>query len=152
MDSCERLRNKSITPSGRTFVPIGHIALDVRSPYTEKYQLNHPLDGSAVWVKSLWISNPLQAGGLGRAALDTLEAMATASPLNATTLLLDTMQKDDQRRLRPKIKVGTQEWYDRRGYRLIHTEPDVYKITPEEFAEHGSGEFVIRTVFMRKDL
>jgi hypothetical protein len=35
--------------------------------------------------------------GIGRAAMDEVEAMAVREPLLAKTLMLDTVQKDDQR-------------------------------------------------------
>lgn len=44
-----------------------------------------------------------------------------------------------------------QDWYARRGYRLIGTVPDYYDMG-NEFAERGVAPFTIRTVFMRMDL
>jgi hypothetical protein len=151
-DTCTRLRNKDLTPSGRPFIPVGHIGLEPDSEYTERFKLDVPRDGSIMWIKSLWVSKPLQADGLGRAALDTLEHMATSPPLSATTLVLDTMEMDDQKKLRPNIKVYTQPWYMRRGYRLIHTAPGVYTTLAEEFEAAGVEPFQVKTVFMRKDL
>lgn len=151
-DTCQTLRSTVTIPSGKTFVPIGHIALDTMQPAADKFNLDIPRDGSAVWIKSFWISNALQSGGLGRAALDTLEAMATQAPLSATTLLLDTLEETDQIRLRPYIKVSNQAWYRRRGYRLIHTTENFYAINPLDFQDLGCEPFPTRTVFMRRDL
>ncbi|MBE3043179.1 GNAT family N-acetyltransferase [Candidatus Bathyarchaeota archaeon] len=49
-----------------------------------------------IWIKSLYISSVLQSSGLGRAAMDALEAMAKDEPLCATTLMLDTVHKEHQ--------------------------------------------------------
>lgn len=52
----------------------------------------------------MYVSHALQNGGLGRAAMDAAEDMATRPPLNARTLVLDTVQKDDQ--MREDFSVG----------------------------------------------
>ena len=82
----------------RSFHPVGHIALDMSYPEVDKFNFDIPREG-VIWIKSLYISAPLQSGGLGRAAIDALEAMATSEPLSARTLMLDTMQRDDHLKL-----------------------------------------------------
>lgn len=84
---------------------MGHIALDTRYPEIEPLNLEVPTEAT-IWIKSLYISSPLRSVGLGRAAMDKLEAMATNEPLSARTLMLDTMQKDDQKAFHPDLKVG----------------------------------------------
>lgn len=84
-------------------MPVGHIALDTGYPEVDKFNLDIPKEG-VIWIKSLYITTPLQYGGLGRAAIDALEAMATSEPLSARTLMLDTMHRDDQMELKhPKV-------------------------------------------------
>ncbi|KAK8009899.1 hypothetical protein PG990_008864 [Apiospora arundinis] len=151
-DTCKVLRGTPIIPSGKSFVPIGHAALDIAQPAADKFNLDIPRDGSALWIKSLWVSTALQSSGLGRAAMDTLEAMAMQPPLSATMLLLDTLKEEDQLRLRPYVKSSNQGWYQRRGYLTIHTAKDFYVINPLDFQDLGCEPFSTRTVFMRKDL
>lgn len=103
--------------------------------------------------------------------MDQVEDMAVREPLLAKTLMLDTMQKDDQKRedfaldqfgAIPKVRgvvpleiaqfthflqVTNEEWYARRGYRLIKTIQNHYK----PVAKNGSI-WDIKTVFMRKDI
>ncbi|CRK18102.1 hypothetical protein BN1723_011501 [Verticillium longisporum] len=131
-------------PSGKEFFPVGHIALDISYYEADGFNLNLP-EGSTLWIKSLFISKALRSSGIGRAAMDKLEGMATSPPLSATTLMLDTLFKDDQIRFQ-KPKVANQDWYARRGYRLVHTEPGFYE---DEKQFQGA---IPRTVFMRKDL
>lgn len=104
LDTCKSLRGVPLEPSNKEFIPIGHIALDMTYPAAAKFNLDIPSEG-AIFIKSLYISKPLQSGGLGRAAMDTLESMATSEPLSARTLVLDTMQRDDQKKIMPWTKV-----------------------------------------------
>ncbi|KAF3344593.1 Putative serine carboxypeptidase [Verticillium dahliae VDG2] len=131
-------------PSGKEFFPVGHIALDISNFEARGFNLNLP-EGSTLWIKSLFISKALRSSGIGRAAMDKLEGMATSPPLSATTLMLDTLLKDDQIKFQ-KPKVANQDWYARRGYRLVHTEPGFYEAETQFYGA------IPRTVFMRKDL
>ncbi|CRK21332.1 hypothetical protein HYQ46_002128 [Verticillium longisporum] len=144
LDTCTTLRGLALQPSGKEFFPVGHIALDISYYEADGFNLNLP-EGSTLWIKSLFISKALRSSGIGRAAMDKLEGMATSPPLSATTLMLDTLFKDDQIRFQ-KPKVANQDWYARRGYRLVHTEPGFYE---DEKQFQGA---IPRTVFMRKDL
>ncbi|CAH0048657.1 unnamed protein product [Clonostachys solani] len=115
-------------PSGRTFVPIGHISLrripDLNTQFT--------LPQDTIWIKSLYVSWALQAGGFGRSAMAQLERLAAAPPYNASVVALDTIRRDyhlseehlrwlyDRRGLeRPKRHVSTQDWYTSQGYEQI---------------------------------
>ncbi|KAJ4247841.1 hypothetical protein NW762_013050 [Fusarium torreyae] len=78
------------------FLPIGHISLDVHDPaYAEKLGLSVPESGS-YWIKSLYVSYVLQGLGIGGAAMNIAERMATEEPLKARHLLLDTVHAEDQ--------------------------------------------------------
>lgn len=46
----------------------------------------------------------MQGGGIGRNAMDAVEAMATGPPLNARTIVLDTLEAKDQ--MRPDFALG----------------------------------------------
>ncbi|CRK16426.1 hypothetical protein BN1723_011499 [Verticillium longisporum] len=144
LDTCTTLRGLTLQPSGKEFFPVGHIALDISNHETHGFNLNLP-EGSTLWIKSLFISKALRSSGIGRAAMDKLEGMATSPPLSATTLMLDTLLKDDQIKFQ-KPKVANQDWYARRGYRLVHTEPGFYEAETQFYGA------IPRTVFMRKDL
>ncbi|RNJ57984.1 hypothetical protein D7B24_005299 [Verticillium nonalfalfae] len=144
LDTCTTLRGLTLQPSGNEFFPVGHIALDISYHEADGFNLDLPED-STLWIKSLFISKALRSSGIGRAAMDKLEGMATSPPLSATTLMLDTLLKDDQIKFQ-NPKVANQDWYARRGYRLVHTEPGFYE---DEKQFQGA---IPRTVFMRKDL
>lgn len=69
----------------------------MRFPAAESLDLDLPETG-AIWIKTLYVSNALQSSGIGRAAMDAVEAMATEEPICARTLMLDTVCKEDQMR------------------------------------------------------
>lgn len=80
--------------------PIGHISLDSGNP--EARHLGLPLPDTGVyWIKTFYVSHVLQNRGVGRAAMDMIEAMAVEEPLCAKVLALDTVHKDDQ--IRPEF-------------------------------------------------
>ncbi|KAH6684843.1 hypothetical protein F5X68DRAFT_20690 [Plectosphaerella plurivora] len=149
LDTCTTLRGQSLTPSKQPFIPVGHIALDMTHPAADALGFKKPTEG-VIWIKSLFVLESLQSNGLARAAMDTLEAMLASEPLCAKTLLLDTMQKDDQIKLKAP-KLTTQAWYERRGYRVIHVDPGFYNDTEVPEAKEFEG-FVARTVFMQLDM
>lgn len=163
-------------PSHRTFIPVGHISLDSENPDAKKIELDIP-KANAFWIKTFYVTHAFQSQGLGRAAMDEVESMAVREPLNAKTLLLDTVQKDDQLREEfaiisyggvPKVRfvsprkkvrfrvctkrtnimqVANEVWYARRGYLLIKTVQNYYNI------EDKNGKYWdTKTVFMRKDI
>lgn len=84
------------TASGTLFIPVGHISLDVDNPDAEPLELGVPSD-RVFWVKALYVSRALHSQGIGRAAMDEAEAMAVREPLLAKTLMLDTLQTEDQK-------------------------------------------------------
>lgn len=53
-------------------------------------------DTGTVWIKTLYVSDALQSSGVGRAAMDALEELASDPPFCARTLMLDTISKEDQ--------------------------------------------------------
>lgn len=109
----------------------------------------------AFWISGLYISYAMQGGGIGRAAMDAIERMAMEPPLNARHLLLDTLHRDDQLNEEMAMafhgavpKSANQDWYQRRGYRLIGEILNLYKENPDR--EGNSWD--LRTVVLRRDL
>lgn len=82
-------------PTKESFVPIGHISLDSKNPDAEHIGLDLPSE-NIFWIKSFYVGHAIQGQGIGRATMDEVEAMAVREPLSAKTLMLDTVQKDDQ--------------------------------------------------------
>ncbi|KAJ5641499.1 hypothetical protein N7490_005499 [Penicillium lividum] len=152
-DTAQSINAAHRKPSQRAFIPIGHISLDSESP--ESIYLNLDIQRAGVfWIKTFYVSRALQGQGIGRAAMDEVERMAIRDPLNAQTLMLDTIQRDDS--LRVEFALATQgslpqvvneDWYTRRGYRVIRTVQNYYII------EDRMGKiWDTKTVFMRKDI
>ncbi|KAJ4027047.1 hypothetical protein NW752_002008 [Fusarium irregulare] len=147
-DTAVTLRAKPRTPSQtKKFYPIGHISLDDTNEKPGTFVLDLPKEG-VYWIKTFYISKALRSKGIGRAAMDLVESMAIDYPLCAKTLALDTAQKDMQKKIH-KEKTGTelgstnQDWYERRGYRLIHSEPGFYL---------DDDEPPVDAVFLRRDI
>ncbi|KXG48764.1 Acyl-CoA N-acyltransferase [Penicillium griseofulvum] len=84
-------------PTKENFVPIGHISLDSKNPDAEHIDFDLPAE-NIFWIKSFYVRKTIQGQGIGRATMDEVEAMAAREPLLAKILLLDTVQKDDQKR------------------------------------------------------
>ncbi|KAJ4248469.1 hypothetical protein NW762_012806 [Fusarium torreyae] len=82
-------------PSLNSFSPIGHIALAKSNVDANSLKLNLP-ENDVCWIKTLYIAHALQGEGIGRAAMDIIEGMAAEAPLNAKTLALDTVFREDQ--------------------------------------------------------
>lgn len=96
-DTAVSLNSVSRSPSHQAFIPIGHISLDSKNP--EAAQLGLEIPSNAVyWIKTFFVQHHLQSKGIGRAAMDEVEAMAVNEPLSAKTLMLDTVEKGDQLR------------------------------------------------------
>ncbi|KAI8299735.1 hypothetical protein K4K59_002055 [Colletotrichum sp. SAR11_240] len=152
-DTATSLRATPRTPTGITFHPVGHISLDVDNPAAKRLQLPIPSE-NLYWIKSLYVSYALQSAGIGRAAMDEVEGMATSEPLCAKVLMLDTVAKEDQHREelfqhldgRPPA-MSTELWYARRGYNVIWKELNFYP----DFDKDGNP-LGRHTVFMRRDL
>ncbi|KAJ3542260.1 hypothetical protein NM208_g4193 [Fusarium decemcellulare] len=148
-DTATSLRAKPRSPTQALIYPVGHISLDDENVESRDLDLDLPSEG-VFWIKTLYISNALQSKGIGRAAMDVVEEMAAKEPLNAKTLALDTLDKGDIRRraLREtgkQPKMTNQEWYERRGYHLIHTELEHYLV-------HFGDSPGMSTVFLRRDI
>ncbi|KAI3402098.1 hypothetical protein diail_27 [Diaporthe ilicicola] len=123
------------TPSSRAFVPIGHVALDLRAE--ENAHLNLTEDG-IVWVAGLYVSWTLQRYGLGREVMRLAEDLASLEPLNAKWIVLDTMPRDQQMKSefiekvylaqgKSAPAVPTQDWYERQGYEAFERHVAAYK-------------------------
>lgn len=93
-DTAKTLRAKPRNATGRVFNPIGHIALDDEDPAAEALGLDFAKDG-AYWIKCLYVSKTIHGGGVGRQAMDKIEREAIDPPLNAKSLILDTVCKAD---------------------------------------------------------
>lgn len=93
------------------FIPLGHVSLD-RSSTPSTYT-----------ISTFYISTALQGSGLGRAAMQTLDPVASNPPLNARTFLLKTNTREDWQRKEKWVALGrnrpvvsTQNWYERMEY------------------------------------
>ncbi|KAL1647472.1 hypothetical protein SLS58_002802 [Diplodia intermedia] len=131
------------SPSTAEIHPIGHISIDRGNKEAEPLNLDLP-DSGVYWIKTFYISNVLQNNGVGRAAMDMIETMATEAPLYARALALDTLfaGKGPQPR-----KMSNHEWYARRGYREIKVVQNYYQ-DPDPEGKIWDSE----TVFMRRDI
>lgn len=96
-DTAKALRAQPRHATGRNFNPIGHISLDDEDPAAAALELKLATEG-AYWIKCLYVSTSIHGGGVGRQAMDKVEAEATEPPLNAQYLILDTLHKDDFKR------------------------------------------------------
>ena len=94
LDSATSFGGKPWTPAeaGKRFNPVGHISLNSetvrRSP-----EYGNEVPG-VYYVVTFYISDVLQGAGLGRAAMDVVERMATSEPLCARTLSLNTVARE----------------------------------------------------------
>lgn len=154
VDTASTIRAVARTAPGVSFRPVGHIAVDDSQPALLTYGFDIPVVG-AFWIKSLYISYPLQSAGVGRAAMDAIEKLATEPPLSARHLLIDTLHREDQ--LNEEIalayhgavpKVANQDWYARRGYRLIGEILNHYN----DGEDSEGKKWDLRTVLLRRDL
>ncbi|KAJ6006675.1 hypothetical protein N7451_004619 [Penicillium sp. IBT 35674x] len=139
--------------SHQTFIPIGHISIDSLNPEADHLNLDIPSSG-VFWIKTFYVSHSVQGQGIGRAAMDEAEKMAAREPLNARTLMLDTVERNDQMREEFALftygslpKDPNQDWYARRGYQVIRTVQNYYRIV-----DRNGKLWDTKTVFMRKDI
>ena len=82
-------------PSHKEFLPIGHISLDSKNEESKHIDLDIPTEG-VFWIKSFFVRHSAQGKGIGRAAMDEVEAMAVKEPLWAKTLMLSTVEGGNQ--------------------------------------------------------
>ncbi|KAI3332127.1 hypothetical protein HD806DRAFT_518932 [Xylariaceae sp. AK1471] len=124
-DTATEVRLARRQSTGRDFMPIGHVALDIHD--AEK-DTKLGLPPGTVWVHQLFISSTLQGGGYGVATMAKVEAMAAQQPMNAKWMALDTLAKGVQQEACniTSIDVGNgnivpvtskEEWYARQGYK-----------------------------------
>ncbi|EOO03140.1 hypothetical protein UCRPA7_1377 [Phaeoacremonium minimum UCRPA7] len=111
-------------PSNAEFIPVGHIALDIREEENAHLGIT---DEGVVWVAGLYISWVLQGAGIGRAVMQAAEDRAASDILKAKVMVLDTMTTDQQmrpvfiekvytQRGLPAPVVSNQSWYEKQGY------------------------------------
>ncbi|KAI0525743.1 hypothetical protein F5B22DRAFT_251070 [Xylaria bambusicola] len=122
-DTAQEVRLAKREPTGRDFLPVGHVALDVHDP-EEDAKLGLP--AGTVWVHQLFISNALQGGGYGAATMAKVESIAAQEPMNGKWMALDTLAKEVPAEMGSMtIDVGMgnivpvtskEEWYARQGY------------------------------------
>ncbi|KAG7132170.1 hypothetical protein HYQ45_009325 [Verticillium longisporum] len=115
----EKLLSDHLT-TGEAFWPIGHLALEKQAE--DDADMGLAKEGS-VWIKHLYISWAIQAGGIGKASMQAVEALAKLEPLFGTTIVLDTAQKETQ---------SSDEWK-----RFFFT--DMGRPIPEPFKTKRSG-------------
>ncbi|KAJ5748821.1 uncharacterized protein N7511_010517 [Penicillium nucicola] len=152
-DTASSINAVARQPTKARFTPIGHISLDSKNVEIEHLDLDLPSE-NIFWIKTFYIRQHIQGQGIGRAAMNEVETMAVQEPLNAKTLMLDTVQKDDQKNEEfANVTYGgipkttNEEWYSRRGYRLVKTVQNFYRV-----ADKNGKIWDIKTVFMRKDI
>ncbi|POS81129.1 hypothetical protein DHEL01_v200496 [Diaporthe helianthi] len=137
-------------PSKRAFIPIGHVALDIRP---EDYAHLKLTDDGIVWVAGLYISWGLQSQGFGREAMGVVERIASLEPLSATWIVLDTMPRDQQVKSafikkalaaqgKPSPGVLTQTWYEKQGYEVFARDVAVYSLEDEVTGETESFDYL----------
>ncbi|KAF7919180.1 uncharacterized protein EAE98_009500 [Botrytis deweyae] len=117
-----------------SFLPIGHIALEVQpsSPISSSPSSTYKISG-------LYISGAMRSLGLGRATMDTIETLASSPPISAKKLLLEVIANEypgkEERNVALKIKkqpVERQDWYARRGYRVVGMKDGMWPEKDEE--------------------
>ncbi|KAI4603642.1 hypothetical protein KJ359_003458 [Pestalotiopsis sp. 9143b] len=142
-------------PSGKAFVPIGHLALEVHSA-EDDVKLGLPAQG-VVWIHQLYVSYAIQKGGFGAASMDLAEKLATEEPYNGKLMVLDTVQEELQMSQEgqkhiyedngiPAPKISTESWYKRRGYVVFLVVKEAY------IWKYGSGSMALHLTHMRKEL
>jgi len=121
LDTATALGGKPRIPSSQSFNPVGHISLDAESPYPDQADASKGL----YCITTFYISRAIQGGGLGRAAMDTIESEAVNEPLCAKILSLDTLANESANRSEMWAEIGmkppslsNQDWYGRRGYKV----------------------------------
>ncbi|KAI0541238.1 hypothetical protein GGR58DRAFT_37736 [Xylaria digitata] len=129
-DTAIEIRLTPRRPTGRDFMPIGHVALDV---HDAKEDAKLGLPPGTVWVHQLYVSSALQGGGYGVATMAKVESVAAQEPMNAKWMALDTLAKEVQEAGdAASIDVGMgniipvtskEEWYTRLGYQTYRQGP-----------------------------
>ncbi|APA15055.1 hypothetical protein SS1G_13590 [Sclerotinia sclerotiorum 1980 UF-70] len=109
-----------------SFLPIGHIALEVQSFSPPSSPTTTTPLYSTYKISGLYISSPLRGYGLGRTAMDTVETLACSPPISAQKLILEVIANEypgkEERRIALKVEellVEQEDWYVRRGYKIV---------------------------------
>ncbi|KAK7748607.1 hypothetical protein SLS53_000627 [Cytospora paraplurivora] len=159
--SCSVARKKTQQPRdaapSRAFIPIGHIALDLRPAANQRLGL---ADDGTVWVAGLYVSYALQRHGFGREVMGQAERLASRDPsLAARWIVLDTMPREQQlssafvekvylAQGKPAPALAIQDWYEGQGYEAFAKEVAGYKWTNPETGEREDIDYL----FLRKRL
>lgn len=142
-------------PSNREFIPVGHIAVDLREEENKNIAVT---EDNVVWIAGLYISWALQRGGIGKEVMRQAEIIAAGPPLNGKVVVLDTMAKEQQMKPafirkvyvdqgNPAPAVSSQEWYERQGYVPFHLDEAGYMwLNPEGEREPMHVVFLKKTV------
>jgi len=85
--ACSFAGKPRIADPDNQFIPVGHISLDSTT--------DDPTNCDTYMISSFYISFALQGNGLGGAAMDAIESMATDEALNAKTLVLVTSANEN---------------------------------------------------------
>ncbi|ROW14594.1 hypothetical protein VPNG_03282 [Cytospora leucostoma] len=155
--SVTRMKTRQPRPAApsRTFVPIGHVALDLRGAENQRLGLT---GGGIVWVAGLYVSYALQRHGLGREVMGRAERLASRDPsLGARWIVLDTMPRGQQlspafvekvylAQGRPAPALAIQDWYEGQGYEVFAEEAGGYKWANPETGEREDIDYI----FLRK--
>ncbi|KAG4443416.1 hypothetical protein IFR05_001095 [Cadophora sp. M221] len=125
---------RSIPLPQQTFIPVGHICLGPAPAYYD--DVKEPFAEGSYWISNFYVSRALQSSGLGRAAMDTAERIATSEPLNAKMLGLNAINKVDigseEKYAALKLPIppfSNQGWYERRGYVVYMNIPKAFSKT-----------------------
>ncbi|KAI0553339.1 hypothetical protein F4679DRAFT_530857 [Xylaria curta] len=128
-DTATKIRLARRQPTGRVFIPVGHVALDIHDA-EEDAKLGLP--PNTVWVHQLYISSALQGGGFGAATMAKIESVAAQEPMNGVWMALDTLAKEVQNETGDGSDAGTssitpvtskEEWYAHLGYQTYKQGP-----------------------------
>ncbi|KAI4595179.1 hypothetical protein KJ359_007155 [Pestalotiopsis sp. 9143b] len=153
-DTCRLVLSRAHTPDPQlnTFVPIGHISLDVVTSFPE---LRASAADGVYSINSFYISRGIQRGGLGAAAMAACERMAMTD-FGAKTMTLSTISNDEMYHGNPRrIAMGNtdipkptnQDWYTKRGYTVYGNRDNAYHDTDPTGKRWG-----VKCVFMSKEL
>ncbi|ROV93910.1 hypothetical protein VSDG_06288 [Cytospora chrysosperma] len=136
-----------IRPTSRPELRVGHISLDSEA-HPPNLELANPNDKSVLTIATFYILPEHRGGGIGRAAVESLEKWATAEPYgssNCKTVALTTISRkyaeDDEMRAEYRRMAGVEpvpkgasneDWYLRMGYTKwmetpLYPGPDGYK-------------------------
>ncbi|KAG4419632.1 hypothetical protein IFR04_007229 [Cadophora malorum] len=117
-----------------SFIPVGHICLGPTPAHYDDPK--EPFAKGSYWISNFYVSRAVQSSGLGRAAMDTAERIATSEPLNARLLGLNAINKEDpdcEEKYKalnlPIPPFSNQDWYERRGYKLYMDIPKAFSKT-----------------------